>query len=50
MKVGIIAAVDLINNQPIGGIIGFLENIIPFLNGRIFILGYTKDKISVSKK
>ena len=49
MKIGIIAAVDLINNQPIGGIIGFLENIIPFLDGDIYIMGYTNDKMSVSK-
>ena len=49
MKIGIIAAIDLINNQPIGGIIGFLENIIPFLKGEIYLFGYTRDKKSVGQ-
>ena len=49
MKIGIIAAVDLINNQPVGGIIGFLENVIPFLEGEIYIFGYTKNKKEIGK-
>lgn len=47
MKIGIVAAVDFCNKQPIGGILGYLDNAIQNFSADIDILGYTKYKSQV---
>lgn len=50
MKIGIIAAIDFENNQPVGGILGFIKNIIPYFKNETILFGYSIDKEKVNKK